>query len=105
MTAYWPTEDGWPYADVDGEQIDLDATADDDLLSLRLELAETPAHPSHLMDGLSALEREVINRRFGLRGQPVSSMKELQVTLGVPRADLRVALGSGLAKLRDNLSQ
>ena len=105
MTAYWPTEDGWPYADVDGEQIDLDATADDDLLSLRVELAGSPGHPSHLMDNLDALEREVIARRFGLRGEPVESMKEIQAELGVGRADLRGALGSGLAKLRVHLTQ
>jgi hypothetical protein len=31
-------------------------------------------------------------------------MKQLHTDLGVPRADLRQALGSGLAKLRDHLA-
>jgi DNA-directed RNA polymerase sigma subunit (sigma70/sigma32) len=95
MSSEWPTADGWPYADAGPEEIDVGAEADDDLLSL-----EAP----HLFDDLSSLEREVIDARFGLRGTPVRSMKQLHSDLGVPRADLRVALGSGLAKLRDHLA-
>lgn len=104
MTAYWPTEDGWPYADTTGEVVDLDTLHDDDLLSLRLELDGTPGHPPHLLEELERLEREVIARRYGLGGRPVTSMKEIQADLGVSRADLRHALGSGLAKLRASLA-
>jgi DNA-directed RNA polymerase sigma subunit (sigma70/sigma32) len=61
------------------------------------------ARPPHLFDDLDPLERRVIDSRFGLEGQPVRSMKQLHADLGVPRADLRQALGSGLAKLRNHL--
>jgi len=96
MSSYWPTEDGWPYADTEREVADVDADFDDDLLSLK-------APPPHLFDDLDPLERQVIRGRFGLDGLPARSMKELHVDLGVPRADLRQALGSGLAKLRTHL--
>jgi DNA-directed RNA polymerase sigma subunit (sigma70/sigma32) len=95
MRSFWPTEDGWPYADTGPEEVAVGGEADDDLLSLK-----TP----HLFDDLSSLERQVIDARFGLDGTPVRSMKELHSELGVPRADLRVALGSGLAKLRNHLA-
>ena len=96
MTAYWPTEDGWPYPDTAGEIVDLDGESDDDLLSLQIPLP-------HLMEDLDPLERQVIGSRFGLNGEPVRTMKELQLDTGRCRADLRSALGSGLAKLRSHL--
>ena len=97
MTAYWPTEDGWPYPDTVGELPDLDSETDDDLLCLRVP-------PPHLYDDLDPLERQVIGSRFGLNGVPVRSMKQLQLDTGVCRADLRSALGSGLEKLRTHLA-
>jgi DNA-directed RNA polymerase sigma subunit (sigma70/sigma32) len=97
MSSYWPTEDGWPYADSEREWADAEAAElDDDLISLK-------APPPHLFDDLDPLERQVIASRFGLEGRPVRSMKQLHLDLGVPRADLREALGSGLAKLRSHL--
>jgi DNA-directed RNA polymerase sigma subunit (sigma70/sigma32) len=96
MSSYWPTEDGWPYPDVEQEEADPHADLDDDLVSLR-------AGPPHLFDDLDPLERQVIESRFGLGGAPVRSMKQLQADTGVPRADLRDALGSGLGKLRSHL--
>ena len=97
MSTYWPTEDGWPYADVEQqEEADPHADLDEDLVSLR-------AGPPHLFDDLDPLERRVIESRFGLGGAPVRSMKQLQADTGVPRADLREALGSGLGKLRSHL--
>ena len=50
------------------------------------------------------LERQVISSRFGLEGMPVRSMKELLADTGLPREDLRQALGSGLEKLRTQLA-
>lgn len=97
MTAYWPTEDGWPYPDTVQEIVDLASESDDDLLSLRIP-------PPHLFDDLDPLERQVIGARFGLNGTPVRTMKELQADTGLCRADLRSALGSGLAKLRSHLA-
>jgi DNA-directed RNA polymerase sigma subunit (sigma70/sigma32) len=95
MTAYWPTEDGWPYQDEPRGEVDLAAAVDDEVLSLSIE--------RHLLDDLDFLERQVIQRHYGLGGTKPRSMKELHVDLGVPRADLRTALGSGLAKLRTHL--
>ena len=96
-TFVWPAEDGWPYPDADMELVDPDGGPDDDLLSLR-------AAPRHLLDELEPLEREVITARFGLAGTPVRSMKQLLADLGVPRVQLRDAMGSGLAKLRGRLA-
>lgn len=98
----WPGDDGWPYADSDGivadgvEDLDAADAIDDDLVSLH-------ALPPGVLAALDPLERQVITARFGLDGAPVLSMRQLHHDLGVPRADLRVALGSGLDKLRARL--
>ena len=92
----WLADEGWPYTDADLEVVDLTAEVDDDLLSLRTD--------THLFDDLDPLERRLIDARFGLEGAAVRSMKELHRELGLPREDLRVALGSGLAKLRAHLA-
>lgn len=95
-TFLWPADDGWPYPDAERDQVDLDSDVDDDLMSLK-------APPPHLFDALDPLEREVLTARFGLHGAPIQSMKELHSRLGVSREELRLALGSGLAKLRAQL--
>lgn len=95
-TFVWPTDDGWPYPDSPDEAVDLDGEADDDLLNLT-------ATSEHLLDHLSPLEREVVAARFGLAGQRERSMRELIAATGLPRAELRDALGSGLNKLRIQL--
>jgi RNA polymerase nonessential primary-like sigma factor len=95
-TFVWPTDDGWPYPDSPEEAVDLDGEADDDLLNLT-------ATPQHLLDQLSPLEREVLCARFGLAGHQEQSMRQLVTATGLPRADLRDALGSGLSKLRTQL--
>jgi DNA-directed RNA polymerase sigma subunit (sigma70/sigma32) len=89
-------EDGWPYPDALGDFVDIESGYDDELLSI--------TNDSHLMDTLNPIEREVVAARFGLRGHEVRTMKQLHADLGLPRADLRLALGSGLAKLRDHLA-
>jgi DNA-directed RNA polymerase sigma subunit (sigma70/sigma32) len=96
VSVYWPTEDGWPYQDGRPEAADPNGELDDDLLSVRLPAA-------HLLDHLDPLEREVIAAHYGLSG-PARSMKQLHADLGLPRAELRTVLGSGLAKLRAELS-
>ena len=97
MTTFvWPTDDGWPYPDSAPDLVDLEGEADDDLLNV---IAAT----SHLLDHLSPLERQVVRARFGLGGYPELSMRELIAETGLPRSDLRDALGSGLAKLRTQL--
>ena len=97
MSTFWATEDGWPYPDALQDWVDLDSETDDELLNLRIP-------PPHLYDALDPLERQVINARFGLQGMPVRSMKELLADTGLPREDLRQALGSGLEKLRTQLA-
>ena len=96
MSSYWATDDGWPYADSARELADPDSEVDDDLLNVRVP-------GSHLLDQLDPLEREVISAHYGLAG-PARSMKELHSELGLPRDELRGALGSGLAKLRARLN-
>jgi DNA-directed RNA polymerase sigma subunit (sigma70/sigma32) len=95
----WPSDEGWPYPDADAgidlieEPIDVDADADDDLVSLHA------ARP-HLFDDLDPIELQVITARYGLDGLPPRSMRAIQHELGVPRPELRTALGGGLDKLR-----
>ena len=56
---------------------------------------------SHMLKGFNiTVERAVITARYGLDGGQPQSIREIQHTLGLPRADLRLALGDGLAKLR-----
>jgi len=97
----WPSEDGWPYPDPEArdatEVADPADQVDDDLLSVRIP-------PPHLLDDLDPTEREVVSARFGLDGVPVRTMKELRHDMGLPRAELRGALESGLAKLRSHLA-
>jgi DNA-directed RNA polymerase sigma subunit (sigma70/sigma32) len=98
----WPSDDGWPYRDADtaADEIDVEdpaAVVDEDLVALHVS-------GSHLFDGLDQLERTVLAARFGFDGGPGATMRELQHQTGLPRADLRHALGDGLAKVRSRLS-
>ena len=45
----------------------------------------------------------MITAHYGLEGQLPHTMKELHAEMGLPRAELRDALGTGLAKLRTEL--
>ena len=92
----WPNEEGWPYPDTAGETVDLYATTDDDDFCLR-------AAPAQLFDHLDPLERKVITAHYGLEGQQPRTMKQLHAEMGLPRAELRDVLGTGLAKLRTEL--
>ncbi|HEY2815405.1 MAG TPA: hypothetical protein VGJ03_18225 [Acidimicrobiales bacterium] len=95
----WPSDEGWPYPDADAdvdlleEPADVGSDTDDDLLSLHTA-------GLHLFDGLDPLERQVVSARYGLDGMPPRTMRDLQHELGVPRTELRTALGGGLSKLR-----
>jgi len=94
----WP-EDGWPYPDSKRTELaDPDATIDDDAMVLR-------GMGKHLFDFLDPLERQVITAHYGLDGTPPRTMKELHHETGLPRAELREALGAGLAKLRVTLAE
>ena len=93
-----PAEDGWPYPDGRAEVTDPRSELDDDLLLLR---APSP----HLFEELDDLERQVITAHYGLNGRPARTMKQLHAELGLSRAELRDALGSGLEKLRARLCE
>ena len=95
MSSFWATDDGWPYEDTAADVVEPDGEPDEEMLALLTS--------AHLLDGLSETERSVVAARFGLGGRPVSSMKQLQASTGMPRDALRSALGSGLQKLRVNL--
>jgi DNA-directed RNA polymerase sigma subunit (sigma70/sigma32) len=92
----WPSDEGWPYPDTVGETVDLDATTDDETLCMR-------ASPSQVFAHLDPLERAVITAHYGLEGQQPRTMKQLHAEMGLPRAELRDVLGTGLAKLRTEL--
>ena len=94
----WPSDDGWPYED-GGTADPADPAADVDV-----DVVAIHALASHLLDRLEPLERRVVVGRFGLDGLPARTMKQLSEELQCPRADLRVALGGGLAKLRTDLA-
>ncbi|MGI9033140.1 MAG: sigma factor-like helix-turn-helix DNA-binding protein [Acidimicrobiales bacterium] len=97
MTSYlWPSDEGWPYPDGEGEEVAFDELYDDDALTLR-------AAPPHLFESLAPLERRVVTAHYGLDGSEPRSMKELHRDLGLTRAEVREALASGLAKLRSRL--
>ncbi len=98
MPSYqWPSEDGWPYPDAQGHELESDDSFDDDALVLR-------AAPPHLFDHLDPLERQVVTSHYGLDGSPPRSMKELHTDMGLTRAQVKELLGSGLTKLRDRLA-
>jgi len=92
----WPNDEGWPYPDTMGETADLDATTDDETFCFKTA-------PAQLFDHLDPLERAVITAHYGLEGQSPRTMKELHTEMGLPRAELRDVLGTGLAKLRTEL--
>lgn len=100
----WPSDEGWPYPDGDAdagpdqleELVDIEAASDDDLVALRV------AAP-HLLEHLDPIERAVITARFGLDGRAPRRIRDIQHELGLPRGELRVALGDGLAKLRQHV--
>lgn len=93
----WPAEDGWPYPDAELEVVDLASSPDDDLLALDHDEPQ-------MLGRLDPLEREVLTARFGLGGAPVRTMTQLHHELGISKTDLRLAMGSGLAKLRAELT-
>ena len=95
VSAYWQTDEGWPYRDGGFEPIDPDSELDEDLLTVRM--------PSRGLFGhLDPLERKVIEAHYGL-GRPARTIYELHAELGLPTADLQSVLGSGLDKLRKQL--
>lgn len=57
----------------------------------------------HLLDQLSEKHREVITRRFGLRGHPVGTLEEVGKAIGVTRERVRQIQLDGLLSLRKSM--
>lgn len=92
-------DDSWVYPDEDSltsfTSHDVeDPTSDDDYFELR---ADPNAYAF-----LSAAEYKIVDRRFGLSGDP-HSMKDIAADLGITHSQARDALGSALSKMRDNM--
>lgn len=100
-TFLWPGDAGWPKAEAEpSDELDLtDPAGEIDLDAVCLHAA-----PPGTFDTLTPLERTVLSARFGLDGSEVRSMKELHNELGMTRHEVRDALESALAKLRDRLA-
>jgi DNA-directed RNA polymerase specialized sigma24 family protein len=91
----FPTDEGWPYPDSDGDPGGAEYLVDEvDLDSLQL-VANV-----HAFDGLSPAERDALDRRFW-QGQ---SMKELARDLGCTHAEAAVVLGHAVDKVRRRLA-
>ncbi|MCL4421853.1 MAG: hypothetical protein M1115_01565 [Actinobacteria bacterium] len=95
----WPSEDGWPYPDEDGE-----GDIADPLSGIDEDTLLTRAEEHLLLDRLGPLEREVLIARFGLEGHKPCSMREVQLATGLSRHEVRLAVSSGLAKLRSAMA-
>src|SRR4029453_628587 len=96
------SEDGWAYPDDDDvaeqvEPIDLRSEAGAHLVALH-------CLPRRALADLTSDERLVIARRFGLDGQPPSTLTELHSELGMSRREIRLTLLEGLTKLRTQLT-
>jgi DNA-directed RNA polymerase specialized sigma24 family protein len=93
----FPTDEGWPYPDSDGDPALAAAgfAVDDDVDLDALQLVAN----AHAFDGLSAAERDALDRRFW-QGQ---SMKELARSLGCTHAEAAVVLGHAVDKVRIRL--
>jgi DNA-directed RNA polymerase specialized sigma24 family protein len=94
----FPTDEGWPYPDVDADArlLRQGFTVDDDVDLDALELVAD----AHAFDGLTSLEREAIDRRFWQD----ESMKDLARSLGCTHAEAAAVLGRAVDKIRTRLA-
>lgn len=91
----FPSDDGWPYPDLN-TALDPAAEADDfDALELI---------GPHAFDRLTPQEREALFMHFGLEGHDSHSMKALGPAIGCTRSEARQLLGSAIDKLRVDLN-
>ncbi|MGI6209634.1 MAG: sigma-70 family RNA polymerase sigma factor [Anaerolineae bacterium] len=57
-------------------------------------------HLRDVLDELSQREREVLEMRFGLNGEPARTLEDIGVTMGISRERVRQIEGKALRKLR-----
>jgi DNA-directed RNA polymerase sigma subunit (sigma70/sigma32) len=91
----FPSDDGWPYPDVIGLELEADDDIDLDALELRCD--------PHVFADLTELEHFVVIHRYGLACDPCS-MKELARSLECSQAEASAVLGAAIDKLRTRLS-
>lgn len=97
-TQLWNSDEGWPYPDEEGRQeVDDTGELDLDVMSLKASSAD-------IFEDLTPSERTAVMSRYPLDGSPRRPIKDLQMQMGMTRAELRDVMGSGLAKLRTRLS-
>lgn len=94
----FPTDEGWPYPDVDADATFLRQGYTDDE-GPDLDALQLVANV-HAFDGLTTLERDALDRRFW-QGE---SMKELARSLGCTHAEASVVLGHAVDKMRIRLA-
>ena len=93
----FPTDDGWPYPDVDDTPVGAEEAIDPvdlDDLELRAD--------GHVWDDLTEFERTALFLHFGMACEPVP-MKDLGDALGCDRSEARAAIGSAIDKMRQRL--
>jgi RNA polymerase nonessential primary-like sigma factor len=84
-----------------------DGIADDDARApeLQLHVAEIESAVGGWLAELSARQRTVIERRYGLNGHDVATLDELAREMGVTRERVRQIQGEALDKLRAKLTR
>jgi DNA-directed RNA polymerase specialized sigma24 family protein len=94
----FPTDDGWPYPDVDADDrlLRQGYTVEDDVDLDALQLVAN----LHAFDGLTVTEREALDRRFW-QGE---SMKDLARSLNCTHAEAALVLGQAVDKVRKRLA-
>lgn len=89
----------------DGDRTLLDAIPDDSSYdpSSMLQSDQVKKHLDNWLDGLPDKQREVILRRFGLRGYDVATLEQVGEEVGVTRERVRQIQVEALKKLRKSL--
>jgi DNA-directed RNA polymerase specialized sigma24 family protein len=95
----FPSDDGWPYPDADSEERTLAQqgfTVSDEVDLDALQLVAN----THAFDGLTAMERDALERRFWEN----ESMKDLARSLDCTHAEAAAVLGQAVDKVRKRLA-
>ena len=91
----YPSDDGWPYPDTLGAELESDDEVDLDALELRID--------PHAYADLTEREHFAVFHRFGLDGD-ACSMLELARAMDCTDAEAAVVLSAAIDKLRDRLT-
>jgi DNA-directed RNA polymerase specialized sigma24 family protein len=94
----FPTDEGWPYPDVDADAdlLRRGYTVDQDVDLDALQLVAN----IHAFDGLTPIERDALDRRFW----KCESMKDLARSLDCTHAEAAAVLGAAVDKVRTRLA-